>query len=251
MKLPGARTKPPQGAWIDWTHPLARGLVGAFLLPAYYGDGVKRATVDNGSTNVVGDAFGNPCLAYAAQTTTITNFPALSRPLSFNLWANGASQSGKTLLQGLTQNNFLIYTRAGNTISLFALVGGEYGYSFTLDGKWHMYTFSVDAAGTVTGWRDGIPQTISTFTAGVSNVATTSTLKIANGFGAFTGAISDVKIYNRVLSNLEVLRLYTEPFAMYLSAPIRRNYFIVPQAAVFRRTLALDGARTGSRGAIG
>jgi hypothetical protein len=95
------------------------------------------------------------------------------------------------------------------------------GSSFFKDGKWHQVVVAT-GNGANTIYVDGVDQApYITFQAGSASTNEFSNISNQNGmriggenrggtfFGAFTGSIDDVRVYNRALSASEVKQLYT------------------------------------------
>lgn len=261
---PDPRVKPPFGAAeIDWGHPLARGLLGYWPfnetggnavdlvlgLPAIASGGASRASS--------GDDLG-------AVLTTAQYFVA-AKPPAFQVAASSMVarvRSTSASVQMVANVNF----NGSNVPYAFSpnLSGSYQGYSF-YDGAWRNSGVTTDIRGdnlvhtlggsydgtTLRYYVDGVQDASAAYT-GTQNLANTNTFDIgryANDGVYFFGNIYHLALYGRALTAAEMHWSAQEPYAL-LRPIVRRRYFVptaVATTAIFRRTLAGVGTRTGAR----
>jgi hypothetical protein len=105
------------------------------------------------------------------------------------------------------------------------------------------------------GYRNGFSVATNsvTGTLGTGSFTMQAGKNVANG-NFLTGALADLRIYNRALSAYEVLALYLPQTRWDLYQPLLPTAYYVPVVAgatVFRTTLSALGTRAGSRQVIG
>ena len=131
---------------------------------------------------------------------------ALVPPLSISMWVKGNSQSGATLIQDDAIGSGLLYTRAGNEISLYT-TAGEKSYSYTLNNTWVNIVLTqafsakplvyVNGSLLSDGSQDNTPN------------PSFSNIRIGGDSTEFNGSIGQTAIWNKVLSSTEVGAIYT------------------------------------------
>lgn len=206
---------------------------------------------DSGGLTFVSDAFGAAGAALAL-TPAASLTTAAAQPM---LPSGGAARTSSAWLRTTDCAVRLVYiwgaTAYGQAWSQLisgnsATAGSSYlwGYnddwdtqSSVCDGKWHHVAFSIDGlGGTPLGYVDGVPTAgalahLGTFGAGQFNTPANVVFSISgsagsiSGYGAFSGAIFDVRVYGRALSAAEVLALAQPPLPSFPDA------IMVPPAA--------------------
>ena len=199
-------------------------------LIAYYplnGNAFDQSGNGNNGTvfgaTLTSDRFGNPGMAYQFNGTNdyisanVSNLPTGSAARTVSLWAksNPPKVNGEELLWWGTALNDQAFQVFNNGIDWHA---GGYGGGDDLDSgvlvdtNWHSLIVSYDGS-TMAMSIDGIQRQSQ------SLVMSTpfSTVNIGSTMGGgpafFSGAINEVRIYNRVLSSNDVSELY-QSFAM-------------------------------------
>lgn len=245
---PWGKIKPPAGTPIDWGDPINVGLVSRWVM----NEGAGGKLFDSCQRNQAAlNSFSQPntstsgwnvgqfgkCLTfdgtddYASAASTFLN-GATKATISFSFKRRTASSRCN-----ITQTNGTSFHRFGVNANTDGLVyflinnvaSSTYATFANGDTLWHRVTFVYDGSGAtnadrVKGYLDGVPKTL-TFTGTIpSSVgAATGPFEIGRqnaGVGLVTysdGQLDDVRLYNRALSEAEVLRLFTEPFAGMLT----------------------------------
>jgi Concanavalin A-like lectin/glucanases superfamily len=134
------------------------------------------------------------------------SFPTITVPFSVSFWADGASQSSKTLVQSSNYADFLVFTSGGTKIVIYAGSSYQPYASFSLDGTWHHFVVVIDADTTPHLYIDGSPQTLSGSWSGSPQINTN--FRIGGTFQYYTGDVDEVGIWSRALSSTEISQLY-------------------------------------------
>ena len=226
-------TKPPAGAQIAWGHPLANGLIGAYL--ANEGSGLALYDTVTGSSPLTitdnlavweGDVLRLPNGTYVSGN--LTNYVA-GRPISVVIAVqNYAAVGGSLFCVGDVQaNNQLLHVRAASTTSL---TYAHYNNDLTVSGLPNSDNTKIHIVGTMDAQLD---QNLYMNGAKIGNRTSTAPLS-ANGAviiakmpggSAFTQSFIHAYIYDRALTAEDVAFLYANPYA-----PIRprviKSYFL-------------------------
>jgi hypothetical protein len=146
-------------------------------------------------------------------SASVSNLPTGSAPRTVTLWAKANPVNpyqGTTLLFWGTNQNGEAFQVLNNSIP-YTWQGGGWGggndvnTGLLVDTNWHFVVQSYDGSG-MTMWIDGT----NYGTANISINSPLSPLLIGTGIELdyFTGAINEVRIYNRVLSTNEISELF-------------------------------------------
>ena len=259
--------KPPLGSQIDWTHPLATGLAGCFLLNENGGstvfDLVSRITLPilsgtTWSSGLVsnGNALGvlTTCpTAFKVQIPCTIVWQGRSRgtPGSFAyLFGINANTGGATS----PFNSFILAFNSGAS-KVASFTSATSGANFELDiaaiptsgPAQFAVSWSVGSTGFQAGYLNGVLVTdFSTVPTGT--VTYTSTSQIA--FGGNATLTSNVAhdfglLYSVAQSASNLEWLSSEPYA-YILPPMSTRYVFMSQASLLGRRTLRD--RVGSRG---
>lgn len=269
----GIFTKPTAGAQVDWTHPLARGLVAAWLfnqgeLLDYTKFGANG--VNNGSTVDVGK-FGGSARKFVTASTQFINIGTpprlnLTSEMTFVGWVNpSAANLGNTQFivgannaGGAARQNSLRVSSSSTLQFLWANAVMASAPTTLLAGRWVQvgakrsgvagaWTATIYLNGKVngTGTTATNPSAQTTFA-----IARDGASVVANG--TFGGSMDHLLVYNRALLDTEVAQLYGDPFCLIQASHLRRYFFPQVQPGGFRgiQTGGLIGKRgiqTGGR----
>jgi len=246
--------KPLLGVPVNWSHPLARGLVGCYLMNEGGGNKIYDLSGNQNRGTFVNHTFWTPgkfgnCLSFdgtddcvSVPDNDIFSFgnSVSDKPFSLSAWIYIKSL---TLLQPIVSkywNNtgaicewdFEILTtgalyaqclddspsiRLKITGSRILALNTWYHVSFTYDGSSNTNGMNLY----VNGIRDLAPTRAlqGTYVAMHNTTSPVEIGSIIRGNAAndvyFNGLIDDCSIYNRALTDAEIARLYREPFAMF------------------------------------
>lgn len=230
MKITNKLKKPLVGARQNWSHPLSRGLVGHWL----FNEGGGKVAFDLVKRN--NGTLTNTPLWYPGKFGTGLSFNGVSdyvdfgagsnlnpTSVSFSVWikANSftATYSSIVTKRGTGAYCQLLVKNTGKiAIYIFAASGVGYdgsGAITLLTNSWYHLVLTYDSVAGLNGYVNGI---LDNFAGPNGNLASNDgNTQISNDSGVagrnFDGLIDDFRVYNRALSQQEVLRLYQEPFA--------------------------------------
>ena len=233
-------SRPPQGSQVNKSHPLARGLIGAWLFNENAGNilyslaSSPNATIQSPSSPWVQDELG-PAINGTGSTTNygIAGAGTISLPVTIVAIVRPAS-TGVTRLQIFAHNNGATATNGiyvfGNNATpsnlFFGSVGNAEtsltGLNFTTLNVYYFLAITVSpTGGTLNGYMGFLGKTLSTASAGavvLSHFAATefelgNCLNSSNN--AFPGHIAEILYYNRVLSSQEINEINKNPFGMF------------------------------------
>ncbi len=236
------RNKATLGTRINYTHPLARGMVRCYLanegMGALIADSARgvHAALTGASTNAFWSTgqLGGPCLSfsgsstiygkandggsYAGDVVSVSGWFKTSTSAIANIATADDGSTRKWLVQTRTTGNTLRFTpfRVGSSVAIDSTTAVN-------DGKWHHFVGRWDG-GTAEIWIDGTMEASSTFIGTMSPGTVplwigTNSAQTAN----FTGQIDALLVWNRVISPTEIKilgnRLNPTPFMAYNAIP--------------------------------
>jgi len=236
--------KPTRGSLLNKSHPLARGLVGYWLLNEGSGNKVFDLSGNGNIGNLVATAhfvsgkFGS-ALDFdgdsdCVQFTQNANLPIYSmvNPYAISFWVKAApaSASSEILTEGSTiadapffrmfsysadYSKLTLYSRNDAQVAVLPLTTST---STVFDSTWH-HVFWTDHAGNAKLFIDG-KQDATDFSYTPSgtltlNTTTLAALHRASIVNYYACQIDHLTIYNRILSASEIALLYREPFCMF------------------------------------
>lgn len=244
-----AYTKPPVGALLNLAHPLARGLIGCWLLGEGGGRRVNDSSVGNNPgvlTNInasiwPGSHHGGRCLSLGGtnQNVSVQSSALLQSPttaLSVSAWSFVPTSVGSQVsFAALAEKDYQSDPRANPFTSYGILASGSAGnqqYSFVtrtaptnndIMGSGIVITKGVWVH--VCGTMSGVTKRI--YINGVLAATNANGVAMAYNNGRFTigsnsaaqeayiGYIDVVEVYDRALSAAEVAWKYEQPFAAF------------------------------------
>ena len=228
--------KPLLGVPVNWSHPLARGLVGCWLMNEGGG-----SIIQDSSNRLQG--IGNVIPTWIADYTNYNGttqkwtlsscpfdpeqqfsllaeirIPSISAEQVFLGFGDVSEGSGARVDFGLYSDGkfrLLLRQNGNNTIVNILSTGSSladnqwYKLAFTFNGVTRAYKAYVDNKLLISG-------TGSTFTAIDFTKGSIGSRYYAGSYSSYwSGDIKTISIYNRVLSAAEIAQLYREPFAMF------------------------------------
>lgn len=258
----GCRSKPLLGSSVDWSHPLARGLVGVWLLNE--GAGSVLLNPVSGVSGIRQSApwatgpLTGPALAFDGSTSwfdggsyaSIDNLTQLS--VVFWMFVTDDEVSQSILDKGLLAdqsgwkimvNGALASIRFIRRFDTIPLVHDQNIFAQSFANRWVQVVVTHNGGQVATDdakiYFDGIVGSeTGSPTNGVGSTVDDSSLSLRVGKSQLNdqfldGSLDHVLLYNRPLSPLEVQALYVDPFA-FTRGPVLRAQFQVTQVFTTR-----------------
>lgn len=256
-------TKPPLGSTINWGHPLAKGLVGCWLMNEGSGRKVKDAALKN--DGIITNALWKPTrrgvglyFDGTGDYVLVPDNPQLDvgiSDLTISTWIN---------LSSIAANKGVVVKRDANSLNAIGyetlfLSTGEYRFQFS-DGTANRLFVATTTQYENTGWRnfvvvldrdnavgmkiyvDNILKASDNPTAQQGSLASSINLYFGTQYvggspaGSLLGEMGQVTLYNRALTPSEIQQLYQEPYCFIEYKPwtmwgatvvAARRFFIV------------------------
>jgi len=228
--------KPVLGSQIQLGHPLAKGLVGCWLMNEGAGNIVQDLSGNGHDGTLIADAtwaagkFG-PCISVDSADDHIQIGPGdifnLADQLTVSLWCKHPTGVGfitHLIAHWGIYNAWQIYWYTSEDVTFLvknAAGTSKYGrYADGLaDSNCHHIVGRYDGAH-VSLWVDGVKGTAmeDAQTGNVKAAHSTEYMQIGGDYDtgiSFGGLINNVMIYNRALSASEIAELYNNPFGMF------------------------------------
>lgn len=218
--------KPLPGAQLNLDHPLARGLVGSWIMNEGSGKTVHDYSGQGNAGTIIG--MNDPPIATSGWNAGphggalafdgVNDHVNISRiPITTSCTLFGFVQlptlSGYRTLFGTsneTANYPLMLSPAENKV--FAGAASQQYWPYVFNNNLHMYCTVYDGAGNTTLFIDAINQGTKTFTP--KSILFLGQQDVVGGF-PMNGLISSASIYNRALSAEEIAYLYAFPYCMF------------------------------------
>jgi len=275
--------KPTRGSLFNKSHPLARGLVGYWLLSEGSGNKVfdlsgngksldfynspiwtpgkcgSAILFDDGSSQYIGRSLVDTAIPTAAPMTMICWFNSNDITANQVLMSIAVAGAGGLSVMGLQARGDVDQkARAFLRDEIQSWVYSASSDTFSAN-TWHQAVAVFASSTSRTVYLDGVagtPETTSCTPAGLD------TIEIGRGesstpFGYMSGLISHAMLYNRVLSASEIALLYREPFCMFdmaswnLKFQISNFKFMAGTAAGTSDFSAVLGLRRGLTASTG
>lgn len=244
-------SKPPAGTQIDWTHPLAQGLVGCWLFNECAGvrannlAAFQHGTLTSGAAFVPGGVQFDGTDDHVQTTLAINN----SSGLSFSVWINLTSAGNYPIVISYGVNADTVPELRGQSTSGKIEIVNRNTNSGALDPTailgtgWHHYVATCSKS-TFCLYRNG--KTVSTASVSHSiagSVAVRFGRRSNDEFGSLclTGRLDRPMIYNRLLSPAEASWLYTAPYAFLAPSPVMRSWFVLSSVVAQQQSLSMFG----------
>ena len=233
----GQIVKPYRGMQLNKTHPLARGLLAGWLMNEGAGSRVYDIT-GNGhtgtltnmdQTNWIPGKYGHS-LDFISGSSTYVSVAVSNAlrdlPTTYDftviIWFNADAVNNNSMFAWFGTDDLVIYPNSPNPVTgdiriywrnlgadLLRVGGAD------LSGEWHQCVLLSRASNDHEYYRDGISIVTSsnTGTAGPFTGMNIGTFESGNQH--WDGVVDHIMVYQRALTNAEILRLYREPFAMF------------------------------------
>jgi len=228
--------KPPLGTPINFAHPLAKGLVGCWLMNEGAGGKIydvsgnsHDGTLQGGPLWVPGRT--GPALSFDGvddYVNTVALTDLITNDFTISLWVNARDLSGDRVLYsadtGGTNRFYLLSSATGSGYLKIGLSGWNEEWANSISfGVWEHYVITLDGtAGYI--YRAG--SEMDSNSSVVVDIPSTNLFIGAHSTPSnfFGGSIDDIRTYNRALSAQEVQQLYINPYAMFEQYPVWRDY---------------------------
>lgn len=258
------RTKPPVGSSMDWSHPLSKGVVGRWLMNENAGSriiditGKNHCTLYNGVTwknNQAGEIVLNGTNQYAQKTPAIglaiekfsivawiypTSFPSYQRII----YIGGFSDLDQRISFITNPSGKLCYVI--NNGSQWGSVSAQ----ALSANAWQMVVITYSCQTTlyyIDGKLDANSYTDTTVPSYLTDYFIIGFLP-SNSSQWFAGSISQIIVYNRVLSKNEIASLYSNPYSGILRR--RQNLMIAVSTSSIKTINGLSRASTKTINAL-
>jgi len=240
---------------VDWSHPQSRGLVAYY--PFWLASSVVAAAsdlalrrhpiTDSGDyPSVVGDGtFGRSAL-YNGSSDRLSKIttPFFNRGCTISAWFNSTSSTTRQVLFGKSSHATstaimsldLMGDTAGDPVRMGVYDGSNASAAQSTQaypsGQWALATGAVNANGSTIAWLNGSAKgaDVSITNEPAATVMSIGMLYWGGSFSRyFAGRLGEIRVYNRVLSDLEVHNLWhpSRRWGMLRTLSTRR-VFIVP-----------------------
>lgn len=238
-------TKPPSGTQLDFTDPINNGLAGCWMFNE--GSGLNVADLSGNMNNgllsgtaiTTGWNIGRneqPCLTFdgAGYVNLGTNISlTLIDQFTISSWIKkGPVNTGGTIISlgqnGSCYGGFYLLIQYWNRMAAFVIKGiaGENVYTlecpFELsESVWNNIVVTVNGT-TIKMYIDGLPivtdiSPIIILTASAPHYQLIGMACVRGGGRVFlTGSIDEIRVWNRVLSDSEILTLHDSSYSMFL-----------------------------------
>jgi hypothetical protein len=255
----GQYQKPILGEMPDWSHPLARGLVGCWLMNE--GAGIRVNDLSgNGNHGTAaaplwaGGRFGS-CLG-AVGTAQYVSFPTLqvsTTEWTVSLWFCVTDLTANRTLfsasvSGSTDERLRIYVDTAGTLSILSdystALSGSSG--LIVVGRWYHVVVTYNFAGQVArSYHDGrllIQDSSFSENAGTPWIMAVASYNWSLS-GTWRGQVDQLQVWKRELLASEIAQLYRDPFTMFRRERIDELWAgstspepsIVPQVIIIAR----------------
>ena len=231
--------KPSPGIGINWSHPLARGLTGAWLMNAGGGSPIDIVTRRLGSRSSAAAWVPGSC-GLAVQTPGVADFVRFGTDVPawktgsisvviLTMWDGTANAGNSTIISSVASSTGyeLCYT-SGHVLwwahtAVFAINNTTYTATANVP---FLAVLSYDSAVGTRVYVDGV-QVATNATTGALTYSGTHNFQLGQrGDGAVDGATGShflTLVYNRGLSAFEAQQLTANPYAMIATSKRRRG----------------------------
>lgn len=226
--------KPMLGEQIDWSNPLAKSLVGYWLMNEGAGTQVNDLS-GNGHTGAISGAtwqaeLRGSSLSFAGANSGdgVAVSAVVAVPLTLTAWVYPIAYDGlyNYFLAGPTISDAFRVNSSGQALVLRI---GSTSYTASTGavstGAWHHVAVTVNGGGAVTYYIDGLPR------GGATGASGTFTLNwigrrdtIQSDHYEWHGQIDSSAVYNRALTATEIASLYADPYQLFRRGPQPEYY---------------------------
>jgi len=229
--------KPPRGIQLNRSHPLARGLVGVWLMNEGGGNNVSELSGNNNTgtlyahTAWAAGKFGS-CLSFDGTDdyfkATLNGTTLTTLTISFWVRPTQTESSQKGIFQWATVLTsavpFILVAREQNSTNIQFYVDDNYRLTTSIPNvAWSHISITLNSDNLWTFYLNGISAGTYQDDAIHLNQGNALYVYLGNGYaGYFNGSIDTFLIYKCALSASEIQQLYREPFAMFEQAAVEK-----------------------------
>lgn len=220
--------KPPLGAMLDRSHPLAKGLVGCWLMNESLGTIIYNSSGNLTNGVLIGGTWsGGGIRGGTGGITDLGNPPelgitgnSLSLEVLYRPHASGAANTNKQFITKWPNGFVLGYENAANNrIWCVVYVGSSktaYGVVPVSDVSINYHIVGVYDGANVIVYVNGIPGSPIAATGNISSTAANVQIgSYDDGSQPVAGVMQYARTYNRALTQQEIQSLYFSPYAMF------------------------------------
>ena len=242
--------KPQLGVQLNHKHPLARGLIGCWMMNESSGNLVADSSPERHNGTNSGASWIPHGLEFDGADRVQLSHPIANNLDAFSISArfNGAA-GGIVYGEGYSGNaNWALFMgidpNAPFSARFFIKENATWkattiGTTPINDG-WHNVSFSQKNKSSRTIYIDGVPEDTDTDTVGDMSTLNTSNIGVLerDTLGSyFVGDIAYVHLHNRALSNSDIYQYNRDPHGMFnrLMTPITMSYVTPPVGAIMNQ----------------
>ena len=234
--------KPPVGFQINWSHPLARGLVGCWLFNEGGGNKVYDLAKNNHGTLINRPLWWTGRNGYALKFDGVNDYVDAGSGASLNItdaitvsaWIKPFSTHDGGVIEktigGTVNKQYLMFVSGSELLNFRVMkAAGIYdarSASYPPLNTWTHIVGRYDGS-EVSVWVNGIKQITTVAAAAPIDSGSGATLigMLGSSIYPFNGLIDEVRVYNRALSSSEIKQLYQDPYC-FIQPIVRRFYSI-------------------------
>lgn len=246
--------KPSVGYGVDWSDPIANGLIGCWLFNEGAGGTLFDIARKNHGTFAnaptwTGGAFGQSLNFNAAnQAVNVSAIPTMANPWTISGWVNWSTITNLASAFGFNNSTNGVYIGTTATNLKIASNGETPGNGTTAlsTGKWYHLALFWDGT-KLNGYINGKFEYNVTPSGSNWKSATKTQFGVSDvGHTTLSAKLDTIRTHSRALSATEIMRLYTEPFAG-IQTPRRRLWSVVVSGS----TVTGVGSSAGVGAALG
>lgn len=254
------QNKPPIGSTVNWSHPLSKGLVGAWLMNEGAGNRINDlsknknnlintnanwiTTNKNKSLNfngidsvLISEKTSNTGINFSTEFSLLAVYKGIASGTGFNLGRNNPDTSGNFIwsLPNIGGKQSFTIRNVVDIVDTGSIVSGNYFSTFIITHYSNLYNFYID----------GI---LNSSVIDNNNISNFTSKLMFGAFGAYgiysVGILNIVEFFNYRLSNYEIKELSINPY-QFIYKPSRRIYYLAPTGGWTHNINGISNANIG------
>lgn len=220
--------KPPVGASLNTSHPLAQGLQAFWLFNEGGGTTLYDLSGNNNTASLTGTTwqqFGNQgtSLNFVGSNSTYGSVPYApslnpsNQDFSIAAWFYNTGSSGERIIIN-HQSHYRLKLQGGGRAALDGSTGATASVTVPTANAWHLVVVTFqNSSSTGKIYLDGKldnTQVGSLAYSGNTNVIDIGRTSFFGGISNWIGNIGQIMLWGRILGADEIQKLYTDPYAM-------------------------------------